>query len=138
LLRELRDELNLTIILITHNIGIVAELSDRVVVMYAGRIAEVADVDVLFHQPKHPYTQGLLKSVPNIDLDGDELYRMPGSPPNLIDPPSGCRFHPRCPHALPICAQHEPTLAALPSEKDTSAQLSEHLVHCWLYQEHGE
>ncbi len=136
LLRELRDELNLTIILITHNIGIVAELADRVVVMYAGRVAEVADVDALFHYPKHPYTQGLLKSVPNIDLDGDELYRMPGSPPNLIDPPSGCRFHPRCPHAMPICTQSEPALAPVPPAEDEPAPLSEHLVHCWLYQEH--
>lgn len=139
LLRELRDEFNLTIILITHNIGIVAELADRVVVMYAGQIAEVADVETLFHDPKHPYTRGLLKSVPNIDLDGDELYRMPGSPPNLINPPSGCRFNPRCPAVMPVCSQREPTL--LPVEKPAIEAVMglpfEHLVHCWLYQKEG-
>jgi oligopeptide/dipeptide ABC transporter ATP-binding protein len=140
LLCELRDELNLTIILITHNIGIVAQLADRVVVMYAGQIAEVADVESLFHNPKHPYSHGLLKSVPNIDLEGDELYRMPGSPPNLLTPPPGCRFNPRCPQAMPICSQDEPAL--LPVEQvvgNATPQLPyEHLVHCWLYQEPKE
>jgi oligopeptide/dipeptide ABC transporter ATP-binding protein len=140
LLCELRDELNLTIILITHNIGIVAQLADRVVVMYAGQIAEVADVESLFHNPKHPYSHGLLKSVPNIDLEGDELYRMPGSPPNLLTPPPGCRFNPRCPQAMPICSQDEPAL--LPVEQvvgNATPQLPyEHLVHCWLYQKKGE
>jgi peptide/nickel transport system ATP-binding protein len=137
LLRELKHEFNLTIILITHNIGIVAELADRVVVMYAGQIAEVADAVSLFHNPKHPYSQGLLKSVPNIDLDSGELYRMPGNPPNLIDPPPGCRFHPRCPAALAICSQQEPALLPVPPDAGMTPPYDQ-LVHCWLYQQHEQ
>jgi len=135
LLRELKDEFNLTIILITHNIGIVAELADRVVVMYAGQVAEVADVETLFHDPKHPYTRGLLKSVPNIDLEGDELYRMPGNPPNLISPPSGCRFHPRCPVAMTTCSMEEPALLQI---NNNTSSVYQQLVHCCLYQAQGE
>ena len=127
LLRELRDEFNLTILLITHNIGLVAELSDRVAVMYAGRMSELGDARAIFKDPLHPYTQGLLKAVPSIRLeDEEELYKMEGSPPDLIDPPPGCRFHPRCPHAMAVCSALEPHfLAAKP----------EHFVHCWLYEE---
>ncbi|MBN1201275.1 MAG: ABC transporter ATP-binding protein [Anaerolineae bacterium] len=126
LLRELKDDFNLTILLITHNIGVVAELCDRVGVMYAGRLAEVADVESLFLDPQHPYTQGLLNSVPNIKLDGGELYRMAGQPPNLINPPSGCRFHPRCPHAMARCSQAEPSWMELKPGHSTA---------CWLYEE---
>ena len=127
LLRELKDDFNLTILLITHNIGIVAELADRVGVMYAGRMAEVGDANELFSNPLHPYTQGLLKSVPNIELDGEELYRMPGQPPNLINPPTGCRFHPRCPHAMDHCSLRQPSWQeARPG----------HWVACWLYEEY--
>jgi peptide/nickel transport system ATP-binding protein len=127
LLRELCDEFNLTILLITHNIGLVAELSDRVAVMYAGRMAEQADVYKLFEKPLHPYTQGLLQAVPNIQLEDDEeLYRMEGSPPDLVVPPAGCRFHPRCPQVMPICSAQQPHFQ--PAEPD-------HLVHCWLYED---
>jgi peptide/nickel transport system ATP-binding protein len=125
--RRLRDEFGLTIMLITHNIALVAQLADRIAVMYAGRMAELGDICDVFDNPQHPYTRGLLKSVPNIKLDEQEqLYKMPGEPPNLTHPPSGCRFHPRCPKAMPICSQHEPQfLEAHPG----------HLVHCWLYQD---
>jgi oligopeptide/dipeptide ABC transporter ATP-binding protein len=128
--KALRDEFNLTVLLITHNIAVVAQLADRVAVMYAGRMAEIGPVTEIFDSPRHPYTDGLLRSVPNIRLDErQELYKMGGEPPNLSRPPAGCRFHPRCPEAMPICAQREPTL--LPVDDG-------HLVHCWLYQEHPE
>lgn len=129
-LREIRDEFGVTIILITHNIALVAELADRVAVMYAGRIVEIGSVYDIFDEPLHPYTRGLLKSVPSISLDDDDdLYRMSGEPPNLTHPPSGCRFHPRCAHAMPICSRYRPTLQELKPD---------HFVHCWLYEEHPE
>lgn len=110
LLKELKEAYNLTLILITHNLGVIAELADRVAVMYAGKIVEVADSIPLYSDPLHPYTQGLLRSIPNISLAEHELETMPGSPPDLVDPPSGCRFHPRCPHATKECSQVEPPL----------------------------
>ncbi len=128
LLRELRAEFELTIILITHNIGVVAEIADRVAVMYAGKIVELAPVNELFGETKHPYSQGLLKSVPSIELEGAELYKMEGAPPSLFDIPSGCSFNPRCPHAMPICSEQTPGL--LQAEADP-----EHLAACWLYQD---
>jgi oligopeptide/dipeptide ABC transporter ATP-binding protein len=126
LLKELQQEFGLTILLITHNIGVVAEVADRVAVMYAAKMAEVGDVLDVFTDPKHPYTQGLLRSVPNIQLDGGELYKMEGAPPNLLHPPSGCRFHPRCPFVMDICPKQEPAFE--PVEGDQ-------LAACWLYQE---
>jgi peptide/nickel transport system ATP-binding protein len=126
LLKELQQEFGLTILLITHNIGVVAEVADRVAVMYAAKMAEVGDVLDVFADPKHPYTQGLLRSVPNIRLDGGELYKMEGAPPNLLHPPSGCRFHPRGPFVMDVCRGQEPAFD--PVEGD-------HLAACWLYQE---
>lgn len=127
LLRHLRDEFNLTVLLITHNIGLVAELADRIVVMYAGRVAEQTDVYEMFANPMHPYTKGLLDAIPNIRLDDeDELYMMEGSPPDLIVPPAGCRFHPRCPKAMPVCSEIAPDFLEVKKE---------HWVNCWLYQE---
>jgi peptide/nickel transport system ATP-binding protein len=124
LLKELQREFNLTILLITHNIGVVAEVSDRIAVMYAAKLVEVGDVKDVFANPKHPYTQGLLRSVPNIKLDGGELYKMAGAPPDLLHPPSGCRFHPRCPFVMDICRVEAPPL--------TSVQETQ-LAACWLY-----
>jgi peptide/nickel transport system ATP-binding protein len=129
LLRELRDEFDLTIVLITHNIGVVAEVADRVAVMYAGRMAELARVNDLFLDTKHPYGQGLLRAVPNIELDGTELYQMEGAPPNLLHTPSGCAFHPRCPSVMPICSVHQPSFQ--PVEWD-------HYTACWLYESHPD
>lgn len=127
LLKELQKEFGLTILLITHNIGVVAEVADRVAVMYAAKMAEVGDVRDVFVDPKHPYTQGLLRSVPNIELDGAELYKMEGAPPNLLHPPVGCRFSPRCPHVMHICRTEEPAFDPVGP--------GEHLASCWLYQE---
>ncbi len=92
LLRELRQEFDLTILLITHNIGVVAEVSDRVAVMYAARLVEIGDVRSIFAKPKHPYTRGLLRSVPNITLGDNELYKMEGAPPSLLQPPTRLPF----------------------------------------------
>ena len=129
LLRALVKDLGVTIVLITHNIGVVAEVADRVAVMYAGKLVELAPVHELFAETKHPYSRGLLRSVPNIDLDGAELYKMGGAPPNLLSPPPGCSFHPRCPDVMEICPEVEPSLLPLNEDED-------HYASCWLYQEH--
>ena len=125
-LRDLQRQFNLTIILITHNIGVVAELTDRVAVMYAGKLMELADVHSLFDNPLHPYTQGLLSSVPNISLTEDHLQIMDGSPPDLINPPPGCKFHPRCPRVMERCRIEEPPFREVRSGRWTA---------CWLYEQ---
>jgi len=126
-LRELRDDYGMSILLITHNIALVAEVADRIAVMYAGRLCELGSVYHVFDDPAHPYTRGLLRSVPNIRLDeGEALYKMPGEPPNLTMPPAGCRFHPRCPRAMEVCARREPDVVELETG---------HLAQCWLYAE---
>ncbi len=124
LLKQLQREFGLTILLITHNIGVVAEVADRVAVMYAAKLVEVGEVNDVFAQPKHPYTQGLLQSVPNIKLDSGELYKMAGAPPDLSHPPSGCRFHPRCPFVMDICKEQEPPIEVIEGK---------HMASCWLY-----
>jgi peptide/nickel transport system ATP-binding protein len=126
LLKELQKEFGLTILLITHNIGVVAEVADRVAVMYAAKMAEVGNVLDVFGDPKHPYTQGLLRSVPNIELDGAELYKMEGAPPNLLHPPVGCRFSPRCPQVMDICKAQEPAFDPVGNDNQ--------MASCWLYQ----
>jgi len=111
LLRRLRDELDLTVLLITHDLGVVAENADRVGVMYAGRIVEEAPVDALFRAPEHPYTRGLLGAMPgaNPRVRGDRhLPTLAGSVPDPADPPSGCRFHPRCPDRIELCDRSHP------------------------------
>jgi oligopeptide/dipeptide ABC transporter ATP-binding protein len=108
LLKKLKEEYRLTILLITHNMGIVAELAERVAVMYAGKIVEVGEVNELYADPLHPYTKGLLASIPNINIDQEKLETMPGSPPDLMNLPSGCPFHPRCPKVMDICKRSEP------------------------------
>ena len=125
LLRDLQRQFNLTIILITHNIGVVAELADRVAVMYAGKLVELADVFPLFDDPLHPYTQGLLNSVPNISLTEDHLRIMGGSPPDLINPPPGCRFHPRCPRVMARCRVEGPPAREVQPGRWAA---------CWLYE----
>lgn len=129
-LREIRDELGITLLMITHNIALVAEMADRIAVMYAGHMIEIGDIEEVFAKPLHPYTQGLLASVPNIRFDNQkELYKMPGEPPNLTHPPSGCRFHPRCPQAMPLCSKMEPPVIELDNARFTK---------CWLYQPQPE
>jgi oligopeptide/dipeptide ABC transporter ATP-binding protein len=124
MLNELREQFNLTILLISHNLGIVAQMADRITVMYGGRIAEIGRAEAVFADPKHPYTQGLLASIPNIKLEQPELMTMPGAPPDLVNPPSGCVFHPRCPRMMEICKKEVPQ-----AYKD-----NDHLTACWLYQ----
>ncbi len=124
LLKELQRVFGLTILLITHNIGVVAQIADRVAVMYAAKLAELADSTLLFKDPLHPYTQALLASVPNIRLVGDDLKIMSGSPPDLINAPLGCRFHPRCPQALERCVSDIPPFKEIRPGR---------FVACWLY-----
>jgi len=123
LLNDLRTQYDLTILLITHNLGVVAQLADRIAVMYGGTIAEVGPAKAIFEEAFHPYTQGLLASIPNIKLDQPKLTTMPGNPPDLVNPPSGCVFHPRCPRAMEICGRERPEVY----RKDGR------LVTCWLY-----
>ncbi|MEI8094759.1 MAG: ABC transporter ATP-binding protein [Spirochaetales bacterium] len=111
LLKRLQKEFALTIVVITHNLGLVAELADRIAVMYAGQIVENAPAAAVFHEPLHPYTQGLIACVPNIDLDQEKLTTMEGSPPGLVNPPPGCAFAPRCPLVMGRCRNQEPPLA---------------------------
>ncbi|MGO9308620.1 MAG: ABC transporter ATP-binding protein [Spirochaetia bacterium] len=124
LLLGLRSLYKLSIILITHNLGLVAEIADRIAVMYAGRLMEVASTEEIFSRPLHPYTQGLIACVPNILLDQKELVTMPGSPPDLVEAPAGCPFAPRCPKVMPICRQKTPVLLA---------HAPGHSAACWLY-----
>ncbi|SDD06092.1 oligopeptide/dipeptide ABC transporter, ATP-binding protein, C-terminal domain-containing protein [Paenibacillus sp. UNCCL117] len=112
LLKRIRDELGMSIMLITHDLGVVAEMADRVAVMYAGKIMEVGDARTVFKQPQHPYTQGLLKSIPHLDREGERLYSISGSVPSISAMPEGCRFAPRCPHAAELCRRREPQMIA--------------------------
>ncbi len=127
LLRALRQEIDVSVLLITHDLAVAAELCDRVAVMYAGNVVEVADVRELFRNPLHPYTIGLLASVPRVDVSSaPQEAAIKGSVPDLIYPPSGCRFHPRCPRAFEKCPQVKPQLIeANPG----------HLVSCLLFEE---
>jgi oligopeptide/dipeptide ABC transporter ATP-binding protein len=113
LLDELRRQLGLTMLFIAHNMGVVRHVCDRVAVMYLGRIVETAPTAELFTNPRHPYTQGLLKAVPRlVPGRASQAPAMVGDPPSPIDPPTGCRFHPRCPIAQQVCSEHDPALAA--------------------------
>jgi oligopeptide/dipeptide ABC transporter ATP-binding protein len=129
LMRDLRSKMDTAIILITHDLGIVAEMCERVAVMYAGRIVEESDVETIFAEPKHPYTLGLIGSVPVLGLVKDKLDVIPGSVPNLVNLPPGCQFAPRCrariEHNLEICTKEEPQLKPIAPG---------HTVRCWLYQ----
>ncbi len=125
-MRDLKTHSGSSILLITHDLGVIAEMADRVSVMYAGNVVETAPVHDLFRRPLHPYTQGLLNSIPRMDDPNKTLESIPGSVPNLIYPPSGCRFHPRCPHAMEICKEARPP---------TTVEGDDHTVACYLY--HG-
>ncbi len=103
LLKDLRSRYNSSIILIAHNMGLVSELCDNVAVMYAGRIVEYGSIEEIFNDPLHPYTRMLLRCIPRTDIDVDKLESIPGEPPDPVNPPSGCRFHPRCPYAKEEC-----------------------------------
>ena len=130
LMRDLRNKVGASVILITHDLGVIAEMAERVAVMYAGRIVEQADVKNLFAYPRHPYTQGLMGSIPILGKTKERLEVIPGTVPNLVNLPPGCRFAPRCKerieYQLQICTEIEPDLITTSSE---------HLVRCWLYQD---
>jgi len=122
ILSDLRQSFGTALLLITHNLGIVAEACDRVAVMYAGQIAEEGNARDVFADPAHPYTRELLRST--ISLETEELHSIPGSPPNLIDPPRACRFHPRCPSAMVVCAERNPIEQRIADGRR---------VLCWLH-----
>jgi oligopeptide/dipeptide ABC transporter ATP-binding protein len=129
LMRDMRKEMNTSVILITHDLGVVAEMAERVAVMYAGEIVEQTDVNTLFDEPLHPYTQGLIGSIPVLGEIKEQLDVIPGSVPNLVNLPPGCRFAPRCQarmkHDLTICTEQKPELDEVKMG---------HKVRCWLYQ----
>lgn len=123
LLNELKKELNLTMILITHNMGVVAENADRLAVMYAGKLVELSSKEEIFIEPLHPYTQGLLKSAPNFLRREKSIVSIPGEPPDLVNPPQGCLFNPRCPKRFEKCLTKHPPLI----------DVGGRLVACYLY-----
>jgi peptide/nickel transport system ATP-binding protein len=126
LMERLQQELGMAIVIITHDLGVVAELADDIAVMYAGRIIETAPAQSIFSNPEHPYTWGLLKSIPRLDSDrSEQLVPIPGTPPSLIRPPSGCHFHPRCAYSQPDHERIDPMLEPIPGEPD-------HFVACLL------
>jgi len=127
LMNDLQERFGSAIIMITHDLGVVAETADEVVVMYAGKIQEQAPVDSLFDEPQHPYTWGLLGSLPRLDEDVEELAQIPGQPPSLLRPPNGCKFHPRCAYAMDVCRATEPELLVAEAHPD-------HRFRCWLDQ----
>ncbi len=110
LIRKMQQELGMAVIFITHDLGVVSGLCDRVQVMYGGRIVETSDTRTLFREPRHPYTRALQRSIPGLQAKGAELFTIPGLPPDLSKPVVGCAFAPRCPQASELCARHEPTL----------------------------
>ncbi len=126
LINELKDKLNMGVMLITHDMGVVAEVADKVMVMYAGKKVEEGKVEDIFNDPKHPYTKGLLNSVPNVDDPSFELEPIPGSLPSLQENIQGCRFHPRCKFATAKCSEVAPP---------DIVSGDKHMVSCWLYEE---
>ncbi|MFP4330674.1 MAG: ABC transporter ATP-binding protein [Alkalispirochaetaceae bacterium] len=129
LMQELKERIGTAILFITHDLSVIAEMADRVVVMYAGKVVEEADVKTLFHQPAHPYTQGLIRSRPTIEAEQERLLYIPGNVPNPLEMPGGCPFHPRCPHAMAVCTTQMPPTRSLNSG---------HNVKCWLHEEVGD
>src|ERR1043166_2672087 len=128
LMKRLQDEFGSAIMIITHDLGVVAETADDVLVMYAANVVEQADVNQLFGRPQHPYTWGLMGSLPRLETDVERLTQIPGQPPSLLRPPAGCRFLPRCPHVMEVCKTTVPEL--VPTQKD-----QEHLQACHLDEE---
>jgi len=128
LLGSLREKYEMALILISHDLSIILERCDNIIVMYAGHMVEYANSYELSESPEHPYTQKLLQSIPNIELSDQKLLAIPGSPPNMLNPPKGCRFWPRCSYAMPICPMKQPPLIDVGHN---------HLVRCFLYGEEG-
>ncbi len=109
-IKKLQDEFGTALIMITHDLGVVAETADDIVVMYSAKVVERAPVKEIFSRPRHPYTWGLLGSLPRLDVNVDRLVQIPGQPPSLLNPPQGCRFNPRCAYTMSICRDTEPLL----------------------------
>ena len=126
MLKHVQTDLGMSILLITHDLGVVSEMCDRVIVMYAGRIVEEAQVDALFDNPKHPYTQGLIRSIPQLGEKIDSLFSIRGQVPPPSQMPKGCKFAPRCHKVMSICSEKEPPL--MTDEKGGRCS-------CWLYEE---
>jgi len=125
LMKGLREQLGTAIVLITHDMGVVAEMADRVAVMYLGRVVEEAETRELFEHPLHPYTRGLLRAIPSVSEEKSELFEIPGTVPSPVDLPSGCPFHPRCPDGREVCRRERPALEELRAG---------HRVACWVAQ----
>ena len=123
-MNELRKKLGLTMMLITHDLSVVAQLCTTVAIMYAGKMVEYSDIETIFSSPAHPYTKALISAFPSIKEERRELNSIMGAPPNLLDPPKGCRFNPRCPQCMDICTKEEPEYLALGEE---------HFVSCHLF-----
>ncbi|MFG3283137.1 ABC transporter ATP-binding protein [Streptomyces sp. NPDC048111] len=137
LLAELQREYNMGLILITHDLGVVADVADKIAVMYAGRIVEQAPVHEIYKRPAHPYTKGLLESIPRLDQKGQELYAIKGLPPNLLKIPSGCAFNPRCPQAQDICREEVPPLLPVTEQDGTDLVGRGSACHFWKETIHG-
>ncbi len=129
IVRDLREKFNTAVIWITHDLGVIAGIADRVLVMYGGKIVEEATVNDLYRRPEHPYTQGLLESLPRLDQKGQELQSIKGQPPSLYAPPTGCSFAPRCPYAFDRCRNELPPVVEIAPE---------HKVTCWWDTTAGE
>jgi peptide/nickel transport system ATP-binding protein len=128
LMNRLQQEFGSAIIIITHDLGVVAETADEVAVMYAAQVVERGSVDAIFNRPHHPYTWGLLGSLPRLDADVERLVQIRGQPPSLLNPPRGCRFHPRCPYVMDVCRQEVPELMPVSNSVD-------HFQRCFLDEE---
>ncbi|MBP0724243.1 ABC transporter ATP-binding protein [Bacillus sp. RG28] len=129
LLKKLKEQSNMSIMLITHDLGVVAEMADRVVVMYSGQVVEQGDVFTIFENPKHPYTEGLLRSMPSAEKRTGKLYAIEGVVPNPLNLPKGCRFAPRCEYATDLCHNEMPEILSFQNEEE---------VRCWKYSERWE
>ncbi|MEM4463313.1 MAG: ABC transporter ATP-binding protein [Fervidicoccaceae archaeon] len=125
LMKKLKQEKKLSFILITHDMSVIAEMADKVAIMYAGRIVEYGPSDIVFNRPYHPYTMALIRSIPRLRGPIEKLHYIPGEPPNLINVPPGCKFNPRCQYVMDICRKEEPDYIEV--EKN-------HFVRCWLYE----
>ncbi len=128
LMMRLQQDFGSAIMMITHDLGVVAEVADEVIVMYAAKVVEQGSATTIFKRPQHPYTWGLLGSLPRLNADVDRLVQIKGQPPSLLNPPRGCRFHPRCPYVMNVCKEQEPELVPIPNEE-------EHLQACHLDEE---
>ncbi|MFD7429856.1 ABC transporter ATP-binding protein [Streptomyces sp. NPDC059814] len=137
LLAELQREYNMGLILITHDLGVVADVADKIAVMYAGRIVETAPVHEIYKRPAHPYTKGLLESIPRLDQKGQELFAIKGLPPNLLHVPSGCAFNPRCTKAQDICRTDIPALSPVTEQDGAELVGRGSACHFWKETIHG-